>query len=404
VRPRGFWLMAASLLLFMAASIAPSPLYVVYQAEWHLSAGVLAGVYAVYMVPLIAALVTVGGISDDIGRRPVLVTSLLLQAAAMVVLMTAPGVPALFAGRIVQGVATGAAMGAVTSGMLDLAPPARPHLGALLNGIVPAVGIGSGAALSGLLVQFAPAPTVTVYVVLGVAFVALAVAVLIRVAPMPRVAGFRHSFRPRLGVPVRGRKAFLLLVPGVVASAGMGGFYNALSSAVVADVLHEANRSIAGFTIAAVQVCAVAASSTQPSSGRASRQIFAGSLVLAAGLAAVVGAVFAGSTPAFLVATGVAGGGYGVLYLGAVRTVALLAPPGRRADVLAALNVVNYLSLSIPSVLAGVAIAGIGLRTASVVFCTVLAALAMVSAVLQRPTNRPPEDRREGAPTGACRR
>jgi MFS family permease len=184
----------------------------------------------------------------------------------------------------------------------------------------------------------------------------------------------------------------------------MGGFYNALSSAVVADVLHEANRSVAGFTIAAVQICAVAATSTQRSSGRVSRQVFGGSLVLAAGLTAVVAAVLVTSTPAFLVATGVAGAGYGVLYLGAVRTVARLAPPGRRAEVLAALNVVNYLSLSIPSVLAGAAIAGIGLRDASVVFCAVLAALAVVSAVLQRPTKRPAEDRREAARTGACRR
>jgi hypothetical protein len=375
--PRGFWLMGASLLLFMAASIAPSPLYVVYQAEWGLSPGVLAGVYAVYMLPLILALLVFGGLSDDIGRRPVLVTSLLLQAAAMVVLMTAPGVAALFGGRILQGLATGAAMGAVTSGLLDLAPARRVYLGELLNGITPAVGIGAGALLSGVLVEFVAGPTVTVYAVLAVAFVALAIAVRVRLGPAPGPRIRRRSLRPRLSVPAGGRRTFALLLPGVIASAGLGGFYNALSSSVIADTLHEDNRSIAGFTIAALQLCAISASVAQPPTWRPARQVFGGSLVLTAGLAAAIWSIYATSTPAFVAASAIAGAGYGVLYLGAVRIVALLAPAGRRADVLAALNVVNYLSLSIPSFVAGAAIAGLGLRMTSIVFCLVLGLLAV---------------------------
>ncbi|HEX3929847.1 MAG TPA: MFS transporter, partial [Nocardioides sp.] len=179
----GFWLMAMTLPLLMAASVAPSPLYVVYQHRWGFTASTLTMVYAVYMGPLVVALLTVGGLSDQIGRRPVVVASLLVQALSMVVFMTASGVPALFVGRLLQGLAAGTGLGAVTSGVLDLAGGDGRRLGALLNSVGPAIGIGLGAAISGLMVQFLPAPRVAVYVLLAVLFVVLAVAVAVRIEP-----------------------------------------------------------------------------------------------------------------------------------------------------------------------------------------------------------------------------
>jgi hypothetical protein len=204
-------------------------------------------------------------------------------------------------------------------------------------------------------------------------------------------------------VPPHGRRTFALLLPGVIAAAGLGGFYNALSSSVIGQTLHEGNRSIAGFMIAALQLSAISASTAAPSSWRPARQVFGGSVVLTAGLGTAIWAIYLVSIPVFLVATVLAGCGYGVLYLGAVRVVALLAPAGRRADVLAALNVVNYLGLSIPSVLAGAAIAGLGLRNTSVVFCAALAALAVASAATQFPATRTtPKPQLVAAEAEAC--
>src|SRR3954451_17811700 len=71
-RTAGFWLLGSTLLAFMAAASAPSPLYVVYQHRWGFSATTLTAVFAVYALALLLALLTVGGISDHVGRRPVL--------------------------------------------------------------------------------------------------------------------------------------------------------------------------------------------------------------------------------------------------------------------------------------------------------------------------------------------
>ncbi|MCZ9339391.1 MFS transporter, partial [Streptomyces sp. TRM76130] len=68
----------------LAASAAPSPLYSVYQQQWHFSARVLTVVFALYVAGLLGALLVVGALSDHVGRRPVLAASIALEAGALV--------------------------------------------------------------------------------------------------------------------------------------------------------------------------------------------------------------------------------------------------------------------------------------------------------------------------------
>ena len=53
--PIAFAAITAILILFTAASSAPSPLYVVYQREWGFSVGTLTVVFAAYVVGLITS-------------------------------------------------------------------------------------------------------------------------------------------------------------------------------------------------------------------------------------------------------------------------------------------------------------------------------------------------------------
>ncbi|MDP9389989.1 MAG: MFS transporter [Actinomycetota bacterium] len=79
-----------------------------YQEEFGFSSGVLTVVFGVYAFALLAALLVVGALSDHIGRRPVLIAALLLQAVGMVVFLVADGVGWLIAARVVQGLSMGA--------------------------------------------------------------------------------------------------------------------------------------------------------------------------------------------------------------------------------------------------------------------------------------------------------
>ncbi len=73
----------------------------------------------------------------------------------------------LFAARGLQGLATGAALGAAGAAMLDLHPRGDAVQAGLVNGVGSALGIGLGAAVSSVLVQEAPDPRVTPFVLLS---------------------------------------------------------------------------------------------------------------------------------------------------------------------------------------------------------------------------------------------
>src|SRR6476619_2994417 len=80
-----FALQVAVVVFFLAASAAPTPLYALYQARWGFSPITTTVVFGIYAVAVLAALLTVGSLSDHVGRRPVLLAALAGQSAAMVV-------------------------------------------------------------------------------------------------------------------------------------------------------------------------------------------------------------------------------------------------------------------------------------------------------------------------------
>ncbi|AMY24390.1 MFS transporter [Rhodococcoides fascians] len=171
-----FWVVGVAFIVLMASSAAPSPLYPVYQQSWGFSAITLTVVFAVYALALLLTLLTVGSLSDHIGRKPILVASLLLLIVSLVLFIVADSVPVLIAARVVQGIAAGAATGAMSAAIIDLQPTVST--GPLLNSVAPSFGLAAGAIGAGLLVQLAPAPEILVFALLIAAAAVLAVALL----------------------------------------------------------------------------------------------------------------------------------------------------------------------------------------------------------------------------------
>src|ERR671931_665610 len=58
------------------ASLTPSPLYRSYSVLWHFSPLTLTLIYATYAFGVLTTLLLAGGVSDDVGRRPVLLVAL----------------------------------------------------------------------------------------------------------------------------------------------------------------------------------------------------------------------------------------------------------------------------------------------------------------------------------------
>ena len=382
-RPVAFAAIAAIFVTFSAASAAPSPLYVVYQQEWGFSASTLTVIFAVYVAGLIAALLVLGALSDHIGRRPVLAAAIVLEAVALVLFLTAGDVGLLLAARVVQGIATGAAMTTLGAALVDLNPPHAPGRAGLINGIAPVAGLAVGALGTGALVQFAPGPTHFVYALLLFGMVIAALTVAWMPETSVRRPGGAASLRPRLGVPARLRADVLSLTPIIVASWAIGGLYMSLGPSVAAGVFGLSSHLIGGLVV--TLLCAPGAITSFVLRKRPTAQVLAvaGVMLTLGAVISIVG-VEAGSFLLAGVGTLISGVGFGASALASFGTLAVLAAPEERGELFAVALVIAYVAFSVPAVIAGLAAGSAGLHTTALVYGSVVALLAAAALVAQR--------------------
>jgi MFS family permease len=341
------------------ASATPSALYGVYQARWHFSTPVLSLVYATYAVGVLVSLLLVGSLSDQTGRRPVLAWSLAGLFVSALIFTTASSVVWLFAARALQGLATGAALGAAGAALIDLHPTANTRTAALVNGVVALAGLGIGALLSSALVQFVPAPRVVPFVVVAAMIAVLLV--LVGVLPEPVAARGAPVLRPqRLGIPQEARGPFALAALGVVGSWSIAGVYLALGPALAGQLMHT-HGEIAGGVAAAALMGAGALAQLAGRNLDNRTLTVSGSTLVALGMALTATAVAVGSAAFFLASSALAGVGFGLAFMGALRHLTAAIPADRRAEVMSAFYVVGYLSLALPAVAAGFIANAIGL-------------------------------------------
>lgn len=347
-------LLASILVSLLAASSAPTPLYALYQERWGFSPITVTVVFGVYAVAVLVSLLVFGKISDHVGRRPVLLSALIAQALAVTVFLTADGVDALLAARVVQGLSTGAAVGALGAGMLDL----DARRGGFLNSFAPTVGTASGALVSGLIVQYLPAPTHLVYFLLLGVFVLQALAVLALKETVSRKPGALASMAPEFKLPKSARASVAIAAPVMFAVWALTGLYGALGPAIIRTLVHSTSVVwgglplfvLAGFAGLAVVVLR----------GTATRRVMLiGIGTLIAGVVITLVSIASGSGGAlsvigFFVGGAISGFGFGSGFQGGIRLVVPQVEPHERAGVLSLLYVVCYLGLGVPAVIGGV--------------------------------------------------
>ena len=395
----GFWIVTATLGLFLCAASAPSPLYGLYAADWHFFAVTLTGVFAVYALTLVVTLLAGGPASDTVGRRPVIMAGLVTQCASMALFLTADGAGWLFAARATQGAATGLVTAAGAAAIIDLQPADRPGLGPLVNAVTPAFGLAAGALAAGALVQYGPDPTRLVYAILLVGF--LLIAGTLPAVPEPVRARSRPRLALRVGVEKAARPAFLAATPCLIATWALGGLYFSLGPSIALTLQHSANRLTGSSVITLLAgVGGLAALSVRAWSPR--RAMLAGCFALGSGVAITTVAIATTSPWPYYLGTAIAGLGFGTAFLGAFRTLAALATPGRRGDLLSAIYLVAYLAFSLPALIAGLAVTNLGLTTTAFWYGIVIAVLAVAAIPLTMLTTADPASSRQapGPPPG----
>jgi hypothetical protein len=368
------WFSVAGAMLVAASSSAATPLYRLYQQSMHLTPFWITIVFAVYVASLLTALLTVGGLSDYVGRRPVILAALLLNAAAMMLFSEARDVGQLILARAVQGLCVGTGTTALGAAILDT----NRARGPLLNSVTAFVGMRAGSLGTAALITFAPDPLHTVYEVL----LGLTVLMIVLLGVMPetaaRKAGALASLRPHVIVPSQSRSILVRLTPANVASWALGGLYLSLMPTVVATAMRVVSPWVGGVVVAALMLTAavaVAAFRDWP----ARRLILLGTSTLSLGVAVSLFGIQQQQVAALLAGTVIAGVGFGSNFSGILRALLPTAAPDQRAGLLSAFYVQSYLAFSLPAVAAGLAVPVIGLSVAAYLYGAVIIVLAVTS-------------------------
>ncbi|SDG88812.1 MFS transporter [Klenkia brasiliensis] len=382
MRGRGaVWLVVWVFTVVMLGGTVPAPLYPFYVRSLDLSELQVTVVFAAYAVGTLTALLLGGGLSDRVGRRPVLALAVGTAVVSTLVFLLAPTLPGLLVARVLSGLSVGLTTGTATAAIAELHPDRRTAT--TLATVANMGGLGLGPVVSGVVAQHLPGPTVAPYLT----FLVLLLPVLaLGTVPetRPRAGGLAGAVRPqRLSVPRATRSRFAAAAVGGFAAFAVLGLFTSLTSSFLGQELGDPGPQLVGLSVAVMFAAAVGCQ-LLVQRWDPDRAALVGAGLLPTGTALVVVALAVGSLPLFLLAAVVGGAGVGFSFQSAVARVGGLASPDERAAVTSSFFVVAYLGITVPVVGVGEIATATSLTTAAVALAALVLVLSAGAAVLTR--------------------
>jgi predicted MFS family arabinose efflux permease len=365
-------------LMFMGSTLA-TPLYRPWREAFGFSTLTLTLVYATYVVGNVLALLFLGRLSDQVGRRRTSLPALALLAAAMLVLASARSVAWLYVGRALTGLAVGVAGGTVNAWLAELVPHGDRDRASTMAIAANLTGIAFGPLIAGALAEFGPAPLATPFLLFVAVLAVAAVGVWhLHETTAQHVSFAEAEYRPRLGVPADIRAAFAPVAVAAFAAFAFGGYYAGLIPSLLAESLGIHSLTAAGAVVcAAYGAGAIAVLATRRLRSRAA--MLGGLALVVPGTAGLLLARAESSLAALVAASVVGGAGFGLCYRGALQVVQRIAPDVRRAEVVSCFLLACFLGNSLPVVGVGLLSQTASAALAQAVFAAMVIALAVVA-------------------------
>ncbi len=364
----------------MLATTVPTPLYELYRHRFGFSELVVTVIFAIYGAGVLAALLLFGRLSDQIGRRAVLLGGLALSAAGMTAFLVADGVPLLLGARFLSGLSAGLFTGTATAALVDLAPPEGRARATLLSTIAQMGGLGLGPLLAGVAATWLVAPLDTPFWIVLVLLVPATAGVW--VMPEPSHPHRRVRLRPQpLRVPAQARPAFVRGALAAFAGFAVLGLFAALSPALLATEMRHPSPALIGAVVAAVFLASTVGELFQDRVSEPAG-LLTGCLTLVVGMGFLALSLIVTSFGLLVLGGLIAGFGQGLGLRAGLAGIVAVTAPDQRAEVSSAFFVVAYLALSVSVIGVGVLTVFTDLQTAGLAFTALVAAVATTGAVL----------------------
>jgi MFS family permease len=377
-RNAGFVLVAYAFLITMIGTTLPTPLYPLFEQRYSFDELMVTVIFAVYAFGVIAGLLVFGNLSDEIGRKPVLLLGLAFSAASALLFVFAGSLTPIFLGRIVSGLSAGIFTGTATAALVDLAPGGRRRLASFVAVIVNLGGLGLGTLLAGLLADYCSSPLRLPFIV-DLGLLAPAVVGLLVVPETVQRRRFRLRFQ-RLSVPSEVRGVFVRGATAGFGSFAVAGVFSSVAPVFLGQILGRMSHALAGsivfilFSSSIVGQILVSRLSDR-------RALILGCSLLAGGVGLLALALGIESLAALIASASVVGLGQGLVIGAGLAAINQRAPVERRGETASSFFVVMYVGLSVPVIGVGVAAHAFSLRTAGIAFSAAVAALVLAVLV-----------------------
>jgi len=373
-RNTGFGLVAYAFLVTMIGTTLPTPLYPLFERRYSFGELMVTVIFAVYAFGVIAGLLAFGDVSDELGRKPVLMVGLAFSAASAFLFIFASSLVPIFAGRVLSGFSAGIFTGTATAMLVDLAPGGRRRLASFMAVIVNLGGLGLGTLLAGLLADYCSSPLRLPFIVqLGL----LAPAVLGLLAAPETVQRRAFRFRiQRLRVPPEVRGVFIRGATAGFGSFAVAGVFSSVAPVFLGQILGRTSHALAGLIVFILFSASIVG---QMVVSRLSdrRALVSGCALLAGGVGLLALALGIESLAALIASASVVGVGQGLVIGAGLAAINQRAPIEHRGETASSFFVVIYVGLSVPVIGVGVVAHAWSLRGAGIAFSAAVAALVV---------------------------
>ena len=337
-------------------------------------------IFATYAIGVIAALLVFGGLSDQVGRRPVLLLGIGFSALSAVAFLVANALGLLLLARLLSGFSAGIFTGTATATLVDLAPADRRGRATLVATLVNMLGLGLGPLIAGIVSESGPLPLRLIFWIdLGL-LIPAALGILLMPEPV-RGLGAAKLRVQALGVPAEIRPIFIRASLAAFAGFAVLGLTTAVAPAFLGQVLGVKSRATVGLVVLAVFVASAGGQLLMEKVPQAAA-LPAGCAGLIAGMGVLALGLAIPSLALLVAGAMIAGAGQGLSFRAGLTGVNAASPAEQRAEVASSFFVIAYVAISLPVIGEGVLAQIVGLRTAGLVFAAAVAALAAFVLVL----------------------
>lgn len=402
--PKALALVLAALIISMANSTAPSPLYSLFQAQMGFDATTLTLIYAIYSAGVLLTLLSLGRVSDALpDRRMMMVPALVVVFIGALWIAAAHSVSGLIIGRLLSGFGNGALTGAASAALIELVPAAARKRAAMLATTAITAGCALGPAISAaaLAMDLNPSRLPFILTALG----ALGTAIGLIRTPWPQngnivelvdkvaaempdaIVATEHqpppadtmsaAPRPNDGFFATFNKPFLITSGALALGWAAGAFAMTMAPTLAETLMGIHNRTVIALLLCVLQI--VTGISQVLSRHLAPKTaLWAGTFVVALAMPACALAAWQGWAMVFSIATLMIGIGYGASFVGSAGIVNELAPSHRRASVVSLFYVIGYAGCAFPIMAFGAAADAFGMLPATGLFAIVSIGVAIV--------------------------